>query len=68
MADAVPAREGVGLRNTRERLAQLYGADGRLALRPAEGGGVEAEVSLPWRAAEGAAAAPSPSPAQALAG
>jgi two-component system LytT family sensor kinase len=47
-----PLREGVGVRNTRERLAQLYGDAGALALRPATGGGVEAEVSLPYQPAE----------------
>jgi len=52
-----PTREGVGLRNTRERLAQLYGDEGSLVLRPADGGGVEAEVSLPWRPAEAPAEA-----------
>jgi len=57
-----PAHEGVGVRNTRERLAQLYGDAAGFALRPAEGGGVVAEVSLPWRPAEGSAAAPAPSP------
>ncbi|MFL5381075.1 MAG: sensor histidine kinase [Longimicrobiaceae bacterium] len=67
MEGDAPPREGVGLRNTRERLAELYGAEGRLALRPAEGGGVEAEVSLPFRAAEPARAAdlPATSPAPA---
>jgi two-component system LytT family sensor kinase len=52
MEGAAPAREGVGLRNTRERLAQLYGDDAKLTLRPAEGGGFEAEVALPWRPAD----------------
>ena len=47
-----PAHEGVGLRNTRERLAQLYGGEARLVVRPAAGGGFEAEVGLPFRAAE----------------
>ena len=68
MEGGAPAREGVGLRNTRERLAELYGGEGRLALRPAEGGGVEAEVSLPFRAAEpsaGAASLPAASPVSA---
>jgi signal transduction histidine kinase len=41
-------REGVGVRNTRERLEQLYGGDQELALVPAEGGGVEARVTLPY--------------------
>jgi two-component system, LytTR family, sensor kinase len=48
-ADA-PGREGggVGLRNTAARLAQLYGADHRLTLAPAPGGGTVAEVRLPY--------------------
>jgi len=50
LADANP-REGVGVSNTRERLAQLYGEAGALALRPAEGGGVMAEVTLPYHTA-----------------
>jgi sensor histidine kinase YesM len=51
MRDASP-REGVGLRNTRERLAQLYGDAGSLTLRPADGGaGVEARVTLPFHTA-----------------
>jgi LytS/YehU family sensor histidine kinase len=41
-------REGVGVRNTRERLSQLYGSAQSFALRPAEGGGTEAEVILPF--------------------
>ena len=48
------AGAGVGLRNTRERLAQLYGDRAALALRAAEGGGTEAEVRLPLRTAEAA--------------
>ncbi len=43
-----PGTEGVGLRNTRMRLAQLYGSDQSLTLRTAEGGGLVAEVSLPY--------------------
>jgi len=43
------AGEGVGLRNTRERLEQLYGADQSLALRAADDGGVVAEVIIPFR-------------------
>jgi two-component system LytT family sensor kinase len=39
---------GLGLRNTRERLAQLYGSEQSLALRAAEGGGLLAEVVLPY--------------------
>lgn len=44
----VPLTEGVGLRNTRQRLAQLYGSEQSLVLRPADGGGLVAEVSLPF--------------------
>jgi LytS/YehU family sensor histidine kinase len=43
------AGEGVGLRNTRERLEQLYGADQSLTLRAADDGGVIAEVNIPFR-------------------
>lgn len=42
------AEGGVGLANTRARLEQLYGADGALALRNAEGGGTLAEIVLPY--------------------
>lgn len=54
-------REGVGLSNTRARLAQLYGAAASLTLRSAAQGGVSAVVSVPWRptvAGAGDAAAP----------
>ncbi|MBV9495234.1 MAG: histidine kinase, partial [Acidobacteria bacterium] len=40
-------RAGVGLANTRARLAQLYGAQASLSLQPAEGGGVLAEIVVP---------------------
>jgi two-component system LytT family sensor kinase len=39
---------GVGLSNTRARLAQLYGEAASLTLRPADGGGVVAEMILPF--------------------
>jgi two-component system, LytTR family, sensor kinase len=45
-----PNPEGVGLRNTRERLLHLYGDRQRLTLEDAEGG-VKATVVLPWREA-----------------
>ncbi|HTW38837.1 MAG TPA: histidine kinase [Steroidobacteraceae bacterium] len=44
----LPSAEGVGLRNTRMRLAQLYGSEQSLTLRTGEGGGLIAEVSLPF--------------------
>jgi two-component system, LytTR family, sensor kinase len=41
-------REGVGLRNVRERLDQLYGARARFTLAPALGGGAVAILRLPF--------------------
>jgi signal transduction histidine kinase len=40
--------EGVGLRNTRARLEQLYGSAQSLTLREAPEGGLIAEVTLPY--------------------
>ncbi len=40
---------GVGLRNIRERLARLYGREQSLELREADGGGVIARITLPFR-------------------
>ena len=45
---------GVGLRNTRDRLQQLYGDAQRLVLRNRVGGGAIAEVTIPYRSATGA--------------
>ena len=45
---AVRARDGVGLRNTRERLRQLYGDRQRLIIGNAPGGGCVVHVELPW--------------------
>jgi two-component sensor histidine kinase len=45
---ANPVREGVGLTNTRARLAQLYGARQRLALTADENGGARVEVRFPY--------------------
>jgi len=39
---------GIGLRNTRERLLQLYGAQGSLVLERPPGGGTRAVVTLPF--------------------
>ena len=44
----VPSEGGLGLRNTRERLAALYGPRARLSLEPAEGGGTIARVVVPF--------------------
>jgi two-component system LytT family sensor kinase len=43
------ADEGIGLRNTRARLSQLYGSAQALALRTSGDGGVIAEVTIPFR-------------------
>jgi len=45
------AREGVGLGNTRERLARLYGDRHYLVLRSQPEGGVAVEVVLPYHTA-----------------
>jgi signal transduction histidine kinase len=43
---------GIGLSNTRRRLAALYGEAGRLTLRSLTGGGHRVELTLPYRAPE----------------
>jgi signal transduction histidine kinase len=48
---AAPRAEGVGLRNSRGRLAHLYGEEQSLTLRPGASGGAIAEVSLPYHTA-----------------
>jgi two-component system, LytTR family, sensor kinase len=49
---AVP-REGVGLRNIRERVNQLYGSRAVFSLAPALGGGTVATLRLPFTPCEG---------------
>jgi two-component system, LytTR family, sensor kinase len=51
-AGGVP-REGVGLRNIRERVDQLYGPRARFTLTPAMGGGTVATLRLPFTPCEG---------------
>lgn len=41
--------QGIGLQNTRKRLATLYGNDGQLRLESSSGGGLRAVVRLPYR-------------------
>jgi two-component system LytT family sensor kinase len=41
-------REGVGLRNIRERVGQLYGSRGRFTLESANGGGAVAILRIPF--------------------
>ena len=43
------AKEGIGLSNTRERLAKIYGAQGQLSLRSEPGRGVTVQIVLPCR-------------------
>jgi two-component system, LytTR family, sensor kinase len=46
-----PSRKGIGVANTRARLQQLYGKGHSFQLTNAEGGGVVAEVCIPFRSA-----------------
>lgn len=43
-----PAKEGLGLHNTRERLRQLYGAQQRFALETMPEGGARVTIALPF--------------------
>ncbi len=43
------AKEGIGLANTRERLAKIYGARGQLLLRSEPGRGVSVQIVMPYR-------------------
>jgi two-component system, LytTR family, sensor kinase len=45
--DGRPAREGIGIANTRERLDHIYGPSASLQLNNLTGGGAEALVMLP---------------------
>jgi signal transduction histidine kinase len=47
-ASALSRAGGVGLRNTRERLAQLYGPEHTLTLAALPAGGVVAELTVPY--------------------
>jgi two-component system, LytTR family, sensor kinase len=42
-------REGIGLSNTRERIAKIYGAAGQLTLRNEPGRGLRVQIILPCR-------------------
>ncbi|MBL0939277.1 MAG: histidine kinase [Gemmatimonadaceae bacterium] len=46
-ADSIAAGSGTSLRTLRERLSHLYGARGRLDLRPTVAGGTDAELIIP---------------------
>jgi len=50
---APPSRvSGVGLRLTRERLAELYGSEQHVELEPVEGGGMSARMALPYHTSD----------------
>jgi sensor histidine kinase YesM len=49
LPDTKPAREGVGLSNTRERLRELYGEAHRFELRQGAEGGLRVEMTIPFR-------------------
>jgi sensor histidine kinase YesM len=51
VTDAAGAREGVGLANSKERLARLYGDHQYLVLRTHPEGGVVVELVLPFHTA-----------------
>ena len=46
-ANGTPEREGIGLKNVRSRLAELYGGAQEFTLGNAAGGGVEARIRIP---------------------
>lgn len=52
LAQGLPPPLGVGLANTRARLAALYGESASLNIANTEGGGVVATVRLPYHEAE----------------
>jgi LytS/YehU family sensor histidine kinase len=56
--EAVRRANGVGMRAVRQRLEARYGANARLAINTAPGGGFTVTVSLPARAVTQAPAAP----------
>jgi len=51
-SDDAPSRAGVGLTNTRARLAELYGTAQQLELKRAQTGGVAAEITIPFRTSD----------------
>jgi sensor histidine kinase YesM len=55
--DLTMRREGIGLSNTRARLAAMYGDGASLHLDNAAGGGALVTLHIPWRVTSGALAA-----------
>jgi sensor histidine kinase YesM len=58
-------REGIGLRNTRARLAELFGTEQRVDVISAEGAGTRVRLTMPYRTALRGGAAPAPTLRQA---
>ena len=48
-ARGAPARSGIGLANTRERLRELYGDEQALVLKTPDSGGLRATIRIPLR-------------------
>jgi two-component system LytT family sensor kinase len=48
-SDSGPVSEGVGLRNTRLRLKELYAQKGVMEIRSSTGNGFSVEIRVPWR-------------------
>jgi signal transduction histidine kinase len=44
-----PRKEGIGLTNTRARLAHLYGSTHCFGLSSVPGGGLEVRIQIPYR-------------------
>lgn len=62
LAGTAPAREGVGLSNTRARLRELYGSRADLHLQETPGGGTTVAVRLPATSAAPRPSAQTPTP------
>jgi len=63
----VEAAQGIGLRNTRQRLRQLYGEEHQFVVSGGQDGGVSVRILLPFRGERSLDAAPGRWPASALA-
>ena len=53
LSSAKPAREGIGLTNTRARLRELYGATHKFELGPQADGGLKVAMTIPYRTSNG---------------
>jgi sensor histidine kinase YesM len=49
LLSAMPGHSGIGLTNTKNRLARLYGDNARLTLDQAPGRGVRVTITFPMR-------------------